>query len=321
MRSPLKRRRGYILLIAAFPLALSADAVRLGETVEANDTVHSGYIETHGVLEPGRRYVRRLESGQRLVQMLVASDHLVSEGAVIAVLADDALNSQLLALEERRLAHLRDVQERDLLQLEVEEARSELQRLKEELEEERHLETQLPGYSSAVRIRELQLEQRRQQAALQLKNGKLKLISNHLTRAASIQDKIDTRLAALRQRVAALGIAAPFAGRIVNVALYPQTLLPGEVLFELWDERSHRVIVDLWQNQVGHVKPGDKAEIVPDFNGTAKLSGTVREILPSRPAPEPRSYPRFPAVIELETGKEAALVVGMSVAVRIRVAR
>lgn len=321
MQSLRKRRSAFLLLqaLCALPLLAAGAEVQIGNTQSVEDPAKIRYLETHGVLEPNRRYVQRLKPGQELVRMSLKPDARVHKGEVLAVLTDDALNTQVLTLEERRLAHLGEVQQRDLLRLEIGEADEGLRRAKDELKEERRLEKQLPEYSDGLRVRELETSLREKETALRTKKRKLELLNQRIAEATPVQREVDARLSQLRQRVSALTVEAPFAGRVVNVAPYPQNALSGDVLFELWDDQSYRVVVDLLQNQVGYVQPGDTAEVISDFDESLKLRGTVRSILPARSTNEPGSYPRFPAVIDLEAGKPTPLVVGMSVAVRIRI--
>ncbi len=319
MRSLRRRCRAQLWVAMVLPFIVAGEALGVGDVQVPADPVATGYVETSGLLEPIRRYVQRLEPGQKVVSLPLVADRAVKEGDGLAVLSDDALTSQMLSLEERRLNHLRDVQERDLLRLEIVETASEVNRIKAEFGEEKRLEKQLPNYSDGVRLRELQTSLQTQEAALRVKRGKLELMNRQIAEAAPVLESIEAQLRSVKLRLAALNVRAPFPGRLVEVMPYPQNAAPGDVVFELWDEQAYRVVVDLWQNQVGYVRPGDTAEVISDFDAAVKLHGTVRSILPARTNQEDGRYPRFPTVVELDAGQSVPLVVGMSVAVRIHI--
>jgi HlyD family secretion protein len=266
--------------------------------------------EATGYLEPSRRVEVSAEAAGRVVERRVEEGERVAAGQVLVRLDS---RERLLEVQEAEAEWLK-IRAQYAVNYESEPEQISVDRAAA-------APSGLPGAEDAEALFEQGLiskqelaEARRRREAGSLLSGRRQ---GEIRAAASGLAQAEQRLERARLALERTEIAAPFAGRVADLAVEPgQQVAPGEALLTLLEDERLEVDVDVLEADVVRLRPGAPARVrVPALGGVV-LEGGVQTINPlvdpetgtgrvtvTLPNPRGRLMPGLFAYVELETGR------------------
>ena len=307
-----------MLTTVPLPFLYGKEALHAAERKDstiASDTTSSP-VECSGQILPLRRHVIRIGTEERLGAIFVKDGAWVEKDAPLVKLENNVLPDHIIRLMTDSIALQEALLHIENLRIKVQMLQEEIMWIDERIKEEKEFKEALPNYPVEGILKKIEEEKKR-------KEWELRLISNEMETATLLSEmrqellqRLKDRINILQEREKSLVVKAPFSGRVVMNNPSPETIRPGEVLLELWDESTLVVKAEVWQNQIRFVKPGETVEIFPNFSRTFSVPGTVRSIgRPTDYAQSEKGFPVFPVTIDLQ-GRSKKLLPGMAVTVR-----
>jgi len=114
-------------------------------------------------------------------------------------------------------------------------------------------------------------------------------------------NQAEAQLALLEQEIARTRILAPFDGLVVSGDLSQQLGAPletGQVLFEVAPLDAYRLVLEVDESDIDHVRPGLRGELILTSILGEKLPFTVTKITPIAATEEGKSYFRVEAELD-----------------------
>lgn len=159
-----------------------------------------------------------------------------------------------------------------------------------------------------ARLNDRDLNLERSKWASQLAQHQLeyrKAMAEGDTAAASIlQEQVhqaEAQLRLLDEQLARTRITAPFSGLVVSGDLSQSLGTPlekGQVLFEIAPLDSYRVILQVDENEISAIMPGQQGELILNAMPATPLAFTVKTITPVTLAEEGRSFFKIEATLD-----------------------
>lgn len=248
--------------------------------------VTTGMVETV-TISPGS------ETGGRIDHLFVRQGQTVKEGELLATLDTRELQARLreaeTALEAARVKQSATAAEAWRPQLDMAEAALEQARLKvaQARREWRDLQTLADGGAvprieadnARQALAAAQLQQREAEARLR----QLRLQARGERRQAKVGvDAAQAALETLRAQVARARITAPAAGIVIELhARAGETLAPGAPLLKIARRDGVRIAVQLDEQYLAQVRPGQPARLATDAFPKQTFTGRVEKINPA----------------------------------------
>jgi HlyD family secretion protein len=209
--------------------------------------------------------------------------------------ADLAYGAALVAEAEAAIAQLDLAQldidalraKSDLLELNFQVATKDLERLQavgkpvvspQELEHQTLLVAQSKAElnSAKAQLKKLEATRTANRREAQAKLATAKASQRRLQAAAQL-DSLEENVAAAGQRLEASIVRAPRDGRVLKIIARPGEALGAMPVLKLGDTRQMFAVAEVYETDVGHVRPGQLATVSSDAL-TAPLTGRVESI-------------------------------------------
>lgn len=274
------------------------------------------YVECNGVVHPKERFILNLGPDESILQIMVSEGDTVEKGTVLAILANETLEQKIATLEQFAFETRMESEKIELLKIEADAEKSNARQTEKQVEEELQITEKVQGYQAGREIIRLKEKLDASRYRINIFEKKIAIENqNHVHHEKRVKEQSET-LTRLRDRVRNLKILAPFTGRIVRKHPHTKTAIPGELVLELWDDKTYRIKGFLWQNQVVSVHLGDSVQIFPDYYEGTGFEGTVLELPPAGIDTHDDQVARFPITVSMEK-QDKDLMVGMTVSMRI----
>ena len=276
----------------------------------------SEYVECLGKVHPRQEFILRLPQGMTLSHVAVKQGETVTKGQLLAKLHSDELEGRVMELGVR-LAETSSV-EQDLLVLakEISAQDTRIHLIDEQVEEEKDIAKIVSDYP--VKAKTLPLLRQKQTLLAQreilvARNSALMARKDSETHLRTL---VQSQLVELKERLAALAIAAPFSGRVTYVSTTAKHSSAGETIVQLIDDQALTVVAQASQHLLPFVKLGGEATVSTNIVGQLAVRARIESIeYSTKHSPEQRS-PVFEVYLSLED-KPELLRPGMTVSVRI----
>lgn len=261
-------------------------------------------VECQGNVQPCHEWTLRLRPGERLLNVRVAEGALVKAGAPVAEICDGEAWMRLAELQSQQQARFA-----------LKSKKARLKRMEAELAAELQLWKQVEPHSAERRVAGLrgQVDDLKEQVALLQVQVAGPTGTNQVEQSLAAAE--DAEIRDLKAQLASPVVHAPFAGRVVDCAAYPDRLSAGDTVLKVWDTNV-MVRAEVLQHQLAYVTKGCHAEVLLDFSKEPPLRATVRQIEIEPDVKPGEMYPLFGVDLRLDH-TPVWLKPGMRVSVRI----
>ena len=276
-------------------------------------------IECQGIVKPAHSSARFLAPSEKVSRILVKQGARVRRGEVLAQFANAALLEQYASLTARK----QEIQEKSeaaaVLDLEIRKARRQIAQIDQEIETTRKLAQTDPGFPAAAETARLSRKKADLEEDLAIQMTKSDFGRSRAADSTSALRDLDLRIADVRGQLDGLVYAAPFDGMVAFLPESPENLMAGDLVIQLWDDRSMSIEAIVWQHQLRLLAPGLPASIYAGLDDRETARGVVREIIPFPVRKGTASAPQYRVLIDIKEGG-ANLMIEMAVSLRIQTA-
>ncbi len=273
-------------------------------------------LECQGTLHPANVFTLRLNANDIVESVHVKVGDSLKQGDLLVKLFNPVLQGEVVAARERILELRRDATQINALQWRKDAAAARLAELLRRFEAQESLRGKVAGYDPQTQDRELVDEKSRVEREIKGLENDIQQHTKMHEPVVELIKNLEQRIKELECRLSRLTVCAPHAGVIVRLERDPNP--KDGLLLELHDRSQFVVRGALWQNQLGHVKPGSEVRITPDYSSAKQWKGHVTSVGLAPVISAAVSFPQYPLDVMLdEYGDAQMLRDGMTVMMRI----